>query len=108
MISLQIDFNYDDQLRLIKTLANPDYQTICHIEYLIIRKIDIVVKKNNRSLSGIIESFLQSLILRAEKEEDKDAIDISPFVKSISSGVHLPADLDYKAGYSNFLTDKYK
>lgn len=64
--------------------------------------------KNNRSLSGIIESFLQSLILRAEKEEDKDAIDISPFVKSISSGIHLPADLDYKTGYLNFLTDKYK
>jgi hypothetical protein len=59
-----------------------------------------------RSLSEIIESYLQSLVNQESKDEDE--ITISPFVKSMSSGVHIPADLDYKAEYSKHLSDKYK
>ncbi|HEV2832764.1 MAG TPA: DUF6364 family protein [Hanamia sp.] len=59
-----------------------------------------------RSLSEIIESYLQSLVNQDLKDEGE--IIISPFVKSMSSGVHIPADLDYKAEYSKHLSDKYK
>ena len=59
-----------------------------------------------RSLSEIIESYLQSLVNQDSKDEGE--ITISPFVKSMSSGVHIPADLDYKAEYSKHLSDKYK
>lgn len=62
----------------------------------------------NRSLSRIIESYLQSLTVEEDIKNNKAGIQISPFVKSMSSGVHIPADLDYKTDYSNYLTEKYK
>lgn len=62
----------------------------------------------NRSLSRIIESYLQSLTVEEDMKNNKAGIQISPFVKSMSSGVHIPADLDYKIDYSNYLTEKYK
>lgn len=63
---------------------------------------------HQRSLSRIIESYLQSLTIQEDSGNNKDAVQISPFVKSMSSGVHIPADLDYKTDYSNYLTEKYK
>lgn len=61
----------------------------------------------NRSLSRIIESYLKSLTIR-EDSADKEKIEISPFVKSISTGVNIPAGIDHKKEYSNYLTEKHK
>ena len=58
----------------------------------------------NRSLSEMVESYLQSLVIQ-EISKDVDEISISPFVKSMSSGVHIPADLDYKTEYSKYLLE---
>lgn len=56
------------------------------------------------SLSRLIEAYLQSLT----NENNTSEFEISPFVKSIATGKELPADLDYKKGYTDFLMDKYK
>jgi len=63
---------------------------------------------HKRSLSRIIESYLQSLTTPDDSTTAEDDIQISPFVKSMATGVHIPADIDYKADYSNYLTEKYK
>jgi hypothetical protein len=63
---------------------------------------------NNRSLSRIIESYLQSLTIKDGSMNSKTEIQISPFVKSMSTGVQIPTDLDYKNEYSKYLTEKYK
>lgn len=62
---------------------------------------------HKRSLSRIIESYLRSLI-HQDDPEDKDDIQISPFVKSLSSGISIPSDIDYKKEYSDYLSEKYK
>jgi len=56
------------------------------------------------SLSRIVEAYLQSLTA----ENDKSEFEISPFIKSISTGTELPTDLDYKKEYADYLMDKYK
>ena len=56
------------------------------------------------SLSKIVEAYLQSLT----NEKNNEGLEISPFVKSISTGKKLPPDLDYKKEYSDHLLDKYK
>ena len=63
---------------------------------------------HKQSLSRIIESYLQSLVSKEEHDTDKDTIEISAFVKSMSTGVHLPVDLDAKKEYSDYLSEKYK
>lgn len=56
------------------------------------------------SLSRIIEAYLQSLTSESEHPE----FEISPFVKSISTGVDIPKDLDSKKEYNEYLKEKYK
>jgi hypothetical protein len=34
--------------------------------------------------------------------------EISPFVRSMSTGNSIPVDLNYKEEYSNYLIEKYK
>ncbi|OFY94766.1 MAG: hypothetical protein A3K10_10285 [Bacteroidetes bacterium RIFCSPLOWO2_12_FULL_31_6] len=59
---------------------------------------------HKRSLSKIIETYLKSLVNKDEMNE----LQISPFVKNMSTGVNIPADLDYKTEYANRLNEKYK
>ncbi|NOR74455.1 MAG: hypothetical protein GQ525_04800 [Draconibacterium sp.] len=63
--------------------------------------------KHKRSLSRMIESYLKSLIDK-DSPESKDDLEISPFVKSMATGVKLPADLDSKEAYNEYLSEKYK
>jgi hypothetical protein len=56
------------------------------------------------SLSRIVEAYLQSLT----NENKSSEYEISPFVKSISTGTEIPADLDSKKEYSAYLDEKYK
>lgn len=60
-----------------------------------------------KSLSGMIESYLKTLITKDNTQSDND-IEISPFVKSFRTGVKIPADFDYKEAYGDYLAEKYK
>jgi hemerythrin superfamily protein len=62
---------------------------------------------NKKSLSRLIEAYLKSLI-NHDNSDDNEEIQISPFVKSLSSGVKIPSDLDYKKEYTSHLIEKYK
>tara|TARA_B100000949_G_C14177375_1_gene405924 strand:- start:596 stop:844 length:249 start_codon:yes stop_codon:yes gene_type:complete len=70
----------------------------------IIEKAKKYASDKKLSLSRIVEFYLQSLTA----ENKKDDFEISPFVKSISTGKSLPVDLDYKKDYSDYLIEKYK
>ena len=56
------------------------------------------------SLSRLIENYLNSLTSNKMDNE----MQISPFVKSLSSGIKLPADYDYKKDRADYLQNKYK
>jgi hypothetical protein len=43
-----------------------------------------------------------------DKTEIKNDVEISPFVKSLQTGVKIPADFDYKEAYGDYLAEKYK
>ena len=85
-----------------------DTKLTLKLDKVVIERAKEYASSNNRSLSRIIESFLHSLTINEDSVNNKSDIQISPFVKSMSSGVQLPADLDYKKDYSNYLTEKYK
>ena len=58
------------------------------------------------SLSRLIENYLDSIT-----KEQNDDFAISPFVKSISSGKSIPADVDWKNSredYIEYLGKKYQ
>ena len=55
----------------------------------------------------MIESYLKTLIDNETSQVEND-IEISPFVKSMRTGVKLPSDYDHKKIYSDYLVEKYK
>ena len=84
-----------------------DTKLTLKLDRYVIERAKEYASSHKRSLSRLIESYLKSLIMK-EDSLNNDDIPISPFVKSLSSGVNIPADIDHKKEYSNYLTEKYK
>jgi hypothetical protein len=84
-----------------------DTKLTLKLDKLVIERAKEYASSQNRSLSRIIESYLKSLI-NQENLINEDDIKISPFVKSMSTGVKIPADLDYKSEILNHLEEKHK
>jgi hypothetical protein len=59
-------------------------------------------RRKNTSLSKLIEIFLAKVTAT-----DKEDIEISPLVKSLS-GVIKVKDGDHRKGYTDYLAEKYK
>jgi len=72
----------------------------------IIEKAKAYASNKKMSLSRIVESYLQSLT--SDNDQSDTNFEISPFVRSISTGTEIPTDLDYKKEYSDHLINKYK
>jgi len=70
----------------------------------IIEKAKQYASEKKLSLSRLIENYLNSLT----SEKSSNELQISPFVKSLSSGVKIPADYDYKKDRADYLDEKYK
>ena len=84
-----------------------DKKLTLKLDQFVIDRAKEYAVSHNRSLSRIIESYLRSLIDRGSPES-KDDMEISPFVKSMKTGVKMPADIDYKKMHGDYLSEKYK
>ena len=84
-----------------------DTKLTLKFDKLVIDKAKDYAAAHKRSLSRIVESYLRSLIYQDESE-DRNDMKISSFVKSMSTGISIPPDFDYKKEYSNYLSEKYK
>ncbi|WP_335965067.1 DUF6364 family protein [Galbibacter sp. PAP.153] len=81
-----------------------DTKLTLKLDQHIIEKAKAYASNKKMSLSRIVEAYLQSLT----SENDPAEFEISPFVKSITTGTEIPVDLDYKKEYSDYLFEKYK
>ncbi len=84
-----------------------DSKLTLKLDKFVIDKAKDYASSQKRSLSRIIESYLRLLVNKNNPKETDD-IEISPFVKSIASGVKITADFDYKKEYGEYLSNKYK
>jgi len=69
----------------------------------VIERAKIYAKKNNISLSKLIENYLQAI-----SENSTKNIEITPLVKSLSGVIVLPNDVNIRDEYTNHLIKKYK
>ena len=84
-----------------------DAKLTLKLDKQVIEKAKAYASLRNRSLSGMIESYLKTLIERGNVPHESD-IEISPFIKSLKTGVNVPADIDYKEEYRSYLAKKNK
>lgn len=101
---------YTDYLNIFARTHNikpMDAKLTLKLDKAVIDKAKDYASSQKRSLSRLIESYLKSLV-DTDNIETKDDIEISPFVKSLQTGVKIPADFDYKEAYSDYLAEKHK
>ncbi|MGL2999649.1 DUF6364 family protein [Flavobacterium sp. RSSB_23] len=81
-----------------------DTKLTLKLDQEIIEKAKHYASEKKISLSRIVENYLNSLT----SDKENNDIQISPFVKSLSSGIKIPADYDYKKDRADYLEQKYK
>ena len=74
------------------------------VDATVIKRAKAFAKKNNTSLSKLIENYL-SYLTRKEKEYDNDGI--SPLVTSLSGVIKSAHNFDYKKERTKYLGEKY-
>ena len=81
-----------------------DTKLTLKLDQEIIEKAKHYASEKKISLSRIVENYLNSLTSDTENND----IQISPFVKSLSSGIEIPDDYNYKKDRADYLEQKYK
>ncbi|KAF0203988.1 MAG: hypothetical protein FD170_677 [Bacteroidetes bacterium] len=69
----------------------------------VIEKAKLYAQNNKISLSKMIETYLESLIVSSKNDTET-----TPLVESLSGVINLDSSFDYKNDYSEYLTKKYK
>lgn len=82
-----------------------DSKLTLKLDKSIIEQAKQYAKEQQISLSRLIENYLAVI---TSKEKMNDGFEISPFVKSIATGVSIPSDFDYKEEIGNILSERYK
>lgn len=78
-----------------------DVKLTLKLDNLIIEMAKDYAKKQNISLSKMIENYLQALTKKQNIEDE-----ISPLVKSLTGVINLQ-NTDYKKDYIDYLSKKY-
>lgn len=78
-----------------------DTKLTLKLDQEVIEKAKSYAKTKNMSLSKLIENHLDFLT------DNKEKIEVTPFVKSLSGTIKLPEDYDVKENYKNHLSKKY-
>ena len=81
-----------------------DTKLTLKLDQEIIEKAKHYASEKKLSLSRIVENYLNSLT----SDKTNNDIQISPFIKSLSSGISIPADYDYKKERAEYLEQKHK
>lgn len=84
-----------------------DTKLTLKLDKSVIERAKAYTASNKRSLSRIIESYQRSLVDQ-NKNDDESDVEISPFVKSMSTGIKMSAVLDYKTEILKHVEVKYK
>lgn len=72
----------------------------------VIEKAKKFAASQNRSLSRLIESYLNSLV-ETEKESNSQ-VTITPYVKNLGINLPIPADFDEKKAYKEYQEEKHR
>lgn len=78
-----------------------DTKLTLKLDSSVIELAKVYARKQNTSLSKLIESYLDLLV--APKENDE----ITPLVKSLSGIINFPTDFDHKKAYKKHINNKY-
>jgi len=80
-----------------------DSKLTLKLDTRVINKAKKYASSRKVSLSRLIENYLDSIT-----SQEIGDFEISPFVRSIFTGKSIPADIDYKTDYTEYIEKKYQ
>lgn len=87
----------------IRKISSMHTKLTLNVDKTVIEQAKAYARSQKISLSRLIESYLASLI-----SKERDVIEITPHVESLSGVVRLEKDYDVKKEYSDHLAKKHK
>jgi len=84
-------------------IVEMDTKLTLNVDKQIIKLAKEYAKSQKVSLSQLIESYLNAIVVRNFKENE-----ITPLVRSLSGVIKIEDNYDYKESYKDFLIQKYK
>ena len=69
----------------------------------VIEQAKLYAKRTNTSVSKLIENYLSALT-----SKDKEEVEISPIVESLTGIINLDDTEEYQKDYTDFLNEKYQ
>jgi hypothetical protein len=92
-------------LNLYVQLQKMDVKLTLKLQQEVIERAKVFAKNKEMSLSKLVENYLRSLVSPSDSTNE---IALTPFVKSLQTGVKLPLDLDYKEVLGNKQEKKHQ
>jgi len=86
-----------------KILRNMNTKLTLNVDDEVIRRAKLVAKREGRSLSDLVESYLKMLA----DDRDYSADELSPRVRLLMGSFTLPADFDYRKELSEAIGRKH-
>lgn len=71
----------------------------------VIKRAKIYAREHQISLSKLIETYLDSI---TKQNDNKNIIEITPLVQSLSGVIDVPDDYDHRKEYREHIEEKYK
>lgn len=84
-----------------------DSKLTLKLDKTVIEQAKAYAKEQQTSLSRLIENYLAA-ITSSKIERNKEEIEITPLVKSLSGSIKVPDDFDYEKAKYEYLMEKYK
>ena len=73
------------------------------VEKSVIEKAKKYAKGTQRSLSEMVQKYLESLV-----ESPKEDTELSPKIKELAGSLKMPEDFDYDKALDDYYKEKYK
>ena len=80
-----------------------DSKLTLKLDTTVIKRAKEYASNKKVSLSRLVENYLDAIT-----SQEDDAFEISPFVRSISTGKSVPPGVDGRSEYADYLEKKYK
>ena len=89
--------------KFIRKCVTMNTKLTLNLDKRVIEEAKAYARSQKISLSRLIESYLASLV-----KKERDDIQITPLVESLSGVISLEKDYDFKKEYSEHLAKKHK
>lgn len=84
-----------------------DTKLTLNIKKRVVNRAKVYAKKRGRSLSDLVENYLDAITSSSDASQAGNVISISPEIKKLAGSIKQPKNFDYKKDLSDAIWEKH-